>query len=211
MEGQEFILAGYGSHAWWNFNKDTFDTSRLNRKPVFHKGVNTIEYIRNNLIYYEMNKLDDGGLVNEVAGSFGDSGSGAILEKDGELYIIGVLSHGNYSKDLDGVLYQKWGSPYYGAYTSTSGRAFEWVKENMQSLDENIDARNCRLWSRSSRRGRPLRRNNDYYSYFEGFEDESFDCSCDCKEGAIDCWQKCDICLGNALTFESSQPNTTQE
>ena len=141
--GEEFILAGYGSHAWWNINNERFEVTQLKSKPVFHKGVNTIEYVRNNLIYYEMNKPNDGGLDNEAAGSFGDSGSGAIIEKNGELFILGVLSHAIYSRDFRGVRYQRWGSPYYGAYTSTSGPAFDWVKDNLESLNEAIPARRC--------------------------------------------------------------------
>ena len=166
--GEEFILAGYGSHAWWNFNNEKFEATLLNRKPVFHKGVNKIEYLRNNLIYYEMNKLDDGGLDNEASGSFGDSGSGAIIEKDGELYIVGVLSHGNYSKDFNGVLFQKWGFPYYGAYTSTSGPAFNWVKDNLESLNEAVPARSCSSWSRRSSRGQRFRQDDAYDTHFEG-------------------------------------------
>ena len=40
-----------------------------------------------------MTNFRDGGLKHEASISYGDSGSGALYEKDGELYAIGVCSH----------------------------------------------------------------------------------------------------------------------
>ena len=70
----------------------------------------------------------------------GDSGSGAILEKDGQKYIFGVKSHGEGAE---------WGSRHW--YTYTGGPALEWIKANMYrdpSIDPYVSAQNykCTWW-----------------------------------------------------------------
>ena len=53
-----------------------------------------INEVRGDLLIYTMDSLADGGLWDEVMGHYGDSGSGALIEHEGEFHIIGVKSHG---------------------------------------------------------------------------------------------------------------------
>jgi hypothetical protein len=55
----------------------------LSNNPVFHKGLNLIETIQSNFYYFKMTNFREGGLKYEVSISYGDSGSGALYEKDG--------------------------------------------------------------------------------------------------------------------------------
>ena len=98
----EFVLAGYGTWNDWNVNTDGFYDSDLNDGPKFHKGSNLVEYIQSNFYYFRMTNFYDGGLKYEVGTSYGDSGGGGLVEKDGKFYTIGVVSHGYYSIDEAG-------------------------------------------------------------------------------------------------------------
>ena len=77
----------------------------------------------------------------ESMGHYGDSGSGALYEKDGTKYLLGVKTGGNNPV---------WGSQH--AYTWTSGPALAWIRANMERKagDPYISANkfNCRNWSR---------------------------------------------------------------
>ena len=42
-----------------------------------------------------MQKEADGGLAMESMGHYGDSGSGALYQKDGTKFLLGVKSHGD--------------------------------------------------------------------------------------------------------------------
>jgi len=61
---------------------------------IFHRGYNVFNEIRDNVLVYTLDRPEDGGLELEVAGYYGDSGSGGFIDIDGELRICGVLSHG---------------------------------------------------------------------------------------------------------------------
>jgi len=61
---------------------------------IFHRGYNVFNEIRDNVLVYTMDKPEDGGLELEVAGYYGDSGSGGFVVLEDELHIAGVLSHG---------------------------------------------------------------------------------------------------------------------
>ena len=65
-----------------------------------------------------MTNLRDDGLKHEVSISYGDSGSGALYEKDGQLYTIGVASHLYRSRE-GGDWIRIWGN--YAAYVRTDG------------------------------------------------------------------------------------------
>ena len=113
--------------------------------PLLHQGFNIIETLQRNFIYYRMTNQRFGGLKYEAGGSFGDSGSGALYEKDDLYYIIGVLSHGYYNEDEDGNRYQRWNA--LGAYTRTSGASLQWIKANMADLNNATPASDCGTWA----------------------------------------------------------------
>lgn len=95
--GDTFILAGWGQSGEVGEERDDSDQDR--RMRVFHRGYNTVDRIRTNMIEYD---LDDssvagsGAVYLESMGHYGDSGSGALYEEaDGTLRIIGVKSNGS--------------------------------------------------------------------------------------------------------------------
>ena len=96
------ILAGYGSWKNWSIWKNDFYDSDLNNGPKFHKGLNLVEEIKSNFYRYRMTNFRDGGLKYEVSTSYGDSGGGGLIEKDGKFYTIGVVSHGFVFEDENG-------------------------------------------------------------------------------------------------------------
>jgi len=94
LTGEEFWLAGWGQSGAVNENGVTDESHHSRGMDIFHRGRNVINEIRDNLLIYTMDSIDEGGLRDEVMGHFGDSGSGALFVKDGEHHIIGVKSHG---------------------------------------------------------------------------------------------------------------------
>ena len=74
--------------------------------------------IQSNFYYLTMTNLRDDGLKHEVSISYGDSGSGALYEKDGQRYTIGVASHLYVGRE-DGDNVRVWGN--YAAYVRTDG------------------------------------------------------------------------------------------
>jgi len=104
---------------------------------IFHRGFNTVDRIRTNMIEYD---LDDptvegsGAVYLESMGHYGDSGSGALYEEaDGTLRIIGVKSNGSSTA--------YWGSnheyTYIGDYHKT------WIQANIASPDTHVGAADC--------------------------------------------------------------------
>ena len=94
---------------------------------IFLRGYNVFEEIRDNILMFTMDKPEDGGLDLEVAGYYGDSGSGGFVVIDDELYIVGVLSFGQ--------------GPYWGGmggYPRVGGYHKEWIDANLESPDERI-------------------------------------------------------------------------
>ena len=91
-----------------------------------------INEIRNNMLVYTMDSVEDGGLWNEVMGHYGDSGSGAfLLGEDEEFRIIGVKSNG--------------GMGQYGTeheYTRVGGYHWKWIMNNIHS-DTRVTAEGC--------------------------------------------------------------------
>ena len=95
---------------------------------IFHRGYNVFNEISDNVLVYTMDRPEMGGLELEVAGYFGDSGSGGfVVDDDGQMRIAGVLSHGTGAY---------WGSVH--GYTRVGGYHWEWIKDNMNSVDERV-------------------------------------------------------------------------
>ena len=90
--GREFILAGWGRSG--AVQDDGDDSGFTPGMDIFHRGYNVFNEIRDNVLVYTLDRPEDGGLELEVAGYYGDSGSGGFIDIDGELRICGVLSHG---------------------------------------------------------------------------------------------------------------------
>ena len=97
-----------------------------------------------------MTNFRDGGLKYEVSTSFGDSGGGGLIEKEGKFYTIGVVSHGYYFVDANGDKYRPWDS--LAAYTRTEGPALSWIKANLDNLGKNgaQAADGCENWADNS-------------------------------------------------------------
>lgn len=79
--GDTFILAGWGQSGEVGVERD--DSGQDGRMQVFHRGYNTVDRIRTNMIEYD---LDDTSVAGsgahdlESMGHYGDSGSGALYE-----------------------------------------------------------------------------------------------------------------------------------
>jgi len=98
---------------------------------IFHRGYNTVDRIRTNMIEYDLDnpEVEGSGAVDlESMGHYGDSGSGALyLQNEGQddevLRIIGVKSNGSSTA--------YWGSSheytYIGDYHKT------WIQANIAS------------------------------------------------------------------------------
>ena len=80
-----------------------------------------------------MDRPEDGGLELEAMGYFGDSGSGALIERDGQLHVAGVYSN------TEGAF---WGSSHF--YTRVGGYHAEWIEANLESLERRVRFENCR-------------------------------------------------------------------
>ena len=83
------------------------------------------------MLEYTFDRPEDGGLDLEAMGHYGDSGSGALLVENGELYIIGVKSNGGPAQ---------WDTTHQ--YTRVGGYHREWIDANLAS-DTRIPAANC--------------------------------------------------------------------
>lgn len=187
LEGEEFILAGFGMNGPI---KDNGDESHLKSIPIFHRGYNEIESIQSNLVYYDMTRPEDGGLEMESMAHYGDSGSGALYEKDGQKYLIGVKSHGGDAE---------WDT--WHAYTWTGGPALDWIRDNMnRDLDNDpyIPATqyDCQNWNNLGNALAASDPGLDYGAFEVGATDEYFDCPCDCEEDDTECLRECHRCLG---------------
>ena len=139
--GREFELAGWGASGSVNDEGD-WDESHT-RSEIFHRGYNVVNAIVNNMLVYTMDRPEDGGLPLESMGHYGDSGSGALLfEPDGTFdddgfpngkrWIIGVKSNGGPAQ---------WGTSHQ--YTRVGGYHWQWVQDNLNSLNERIPADGC--------------------------------------------------------------------
>ena len=139
--GREFELAGWGASGSVNDEGDGDESH--NRYEIFHRGYNVVNAIVNNMLVYTMDRPEDGGLPLESMGHYGDSGSGALLfEPDGTFdsdgfpngkrWIIGVKSNGGPAQ---------WGTSHQ--YTRVGGYHWQWVQDNLNSLNERIPADGC--------------------------------------------------------------------
>ena len=103
--GRTMTLAGWGSSGV--VRDDGSESHMTDSMDTFHRGYNVINEIRGNVLALTMDRPENGGLELEVAGYYGDSGSGGLVKDDkGQMRIAGVCSHG------DGVA---WGA--YHGYT----------------------------------------------------------------------------------------------
>ena len=104
---------------------------------AFHRGYNTVDRIKTNMIEYDLDDPDvegSGAVDLESMGHYGDSGSGALYEDaDGTLRIIGVKSNGSTTAYYG----SKHEYTYIGDYHST------WIQANIDSLDTHVGADNC--------------------------------------------------------------------
>lgn len=123
--GREFILAGWGASGEVNEEGDRDESHH--QSQIFHRGFNVINEISDNMLVYTMDRPEDGGLDLESMGHFGDSGSGALMYEDDELFIIGVKSNGGYGN---------WGTRH--EYTRVGGDHWDWVTDNLESLGQRI-------------------------------------------------------------------------
>ena len=129
LVGREFILAGWGASGAVNEEGDRDESHH--RSEIFHRGYNVINAIVDNMLVYTMDRPEDGGLDLESMGHYGDSGSGALMDVDGELHIIGVKSNGGPAQ---------WGTTH--EYTRVGGYHRAWVEANLVS-DTRIAAEGC--------------------------------------------------------------------
>merc|ERR1719461_275526 len=83
------------------------------------------------MLVYTMDKPQDGGLDLESMGHYGDSGSGALMDVNGEIHIIGVKSNGGPAN---------WGTRH--EYVNVGGYHRAWVEANIVS-DTRIVAEGC--------------------------------------------------------------------
>ena len=102
MLGEDLTVAGFGLWAPWDVADDRFYYDELNSQIKLHKGQNTCEAVTENLVYFTMDRTADRTHPFEATCSFGDSGSGALFEVDGELVVGGICSHGYYRRDSNG-------------------------------------------------------------------------------------------------------------
>lgn len=135
-----------------------------------------------------MDRPEDGGLELEAMGFFGDSGSGALIEREGQLHVAGVYSN------TEGAY---WGSSSF--YARVGDYHAEWIEANLESLDRRVRFENCR---------RPGSEEDDIIDD-EGDEDEGpddegerpddevdrIDCLCGCDPEDLFCWGECFSCL----------------
>ena len=84
------------------------------------------------MLIYTMDRPERGGHDLEVSGHQGDSGSGALIEVDGELYIAGVLSHGQIPVGIG----------TFGAYTRVGGYHLDWIEDNLD-INRRVPADGC--------------------------------------------------------------------
>ena len=171
ITGSEFIIAGYGMSGPIKNGNDR----HLNDDLTFHRGFNEINEISKNIIHFTM---DEDGLDMESMGYDGDSGSGSFIQRDGELYLIGVNSFGQRPK---------WGSKQGDVWVG--GPAREWILANLES-EEPVSSKDyqCDDWSKNT------------MSFDEDFDNEEddemfFNCNCDCDEDDDECEAECDSCL----------------
>ena len=127
VEGREFILAGWGASGEV---LESGSESHL-QYEIFHRGYNVVNEITGNMLEYTFDRPEDGGLDLESMGHYGDSGSGALLVENGELYIIGVKSNGGPAQ---------WDTTHQ--YTRVGGYHRDWIDANLAS-DTRIPAANC--------------------------------------------------------------------
>ena len=120
--GKEFILAGWGLSG--PVRDDGSDDHFTPGMDIFHRGYNVFNEIVDNVLVYTMDRPEDGGVELEVAGYYGDSGSGGFVVIEDEMRIAGVLSHGTGAY---------WGSVH--GYTRVGGYHWEWINDNVNSLD----------------------------------------------------------------------------
>jgi len=81
--GKEFMIAGFGTGG--EFTDPNHDANYDRSMSVLRRGFNHVSKVENNLVYYTMERKEDGGHDMEVSGHKGDSGSGALFMIDGEI------------------------------------------------------------------------------------------------------------------------------
>ena len=86
--GKTFELTGWGLNgpeSWENYSE----------VGVFHRGYNVVNQINDNVVEYNFNDPDAGGLDLESTANSGDSGGGALWkDEDGKYWHIGTKSYG---------------------------------------------------------------------------------------------------------------------
>ena len=107
--GKTMTLAGWGSSG--AIREDGTANHFTEGMDIFHRGYNVITAVNGNVLEFYMDRPGQGGIELEVAGYYGDSGSGGFVTDDkGQMRIAGVCSHG------DGT---SWGA--YHGYAQVGG------------------------------------------------------------------------------------------
>ena len=108
--GKTMTLAGWGSSG--AIREDGSANHFTEGMEIFHRGYNKITAVNGNVLEFYMDRPGSANAVElEVAGYYGDSGSGGFVTDDnGQMRIAGVCSHG------DGT---SWGA--YHGYAQVGG------------------------------------------------------------------------------------------
>ena len=130
VEGEVFKLTGWGRSGPIS-NGD--DQSDYNGAGTFHRGYNVVNQITDDgRLEYSFDSIDNGGEELEVLGIPGDSGGGALFERDGKLWHIGVKSYY--------YTYIGYDTNNQNAYIYTGGQHSVWLNANIASLTNRISA-----------------------------------------------------------------------
>ena len=134
VEGKTFILAGWGASG--EIREDGTENHLV--YEIFHRGYNTVDQIRDNMLVYDFDRPDQAHDL-EAMGHFGDSGSGAYIDIGGELRIAGVKSNGQ--------------DAFYGSrheYTRVGGINLPWIEANLKSPGRKVSVETCSVFPGAS-------------------------------------------------------------
>ena len=134
VEGKTFILAGWGASG--EIREDGTENHLV--YEIFHRGYNTVDQIRDNMLVYDFDRPDQAHAL-EAMGHFGDSGSGAYIDIGGELRIAGVKSNGQ--------------DAFYGSqheYTRVGGINLPWIEANLNSPGSKVSVETCSVFPGAS-------------------------------------------------------------
>ena len=122
--GKTMTVAGWGNYGEVRHTSDRGDSHMTDSAAIFHRGYNVINSVRDNQLFFTMDRPQNGGLDLEVAVYSGDSGTGGLVEDDkGQIRVAGIASH------TEGVF---WGAEH--GYARVGGYHWDWINDNVNSL-----------------------------------------------------------------------------